>query len=102
MRSVAPVHLVLSMTDRMTGAHGSWEHLKEQTGMFGFLGLTPEVVVRLRGKSIWQLREKYINNQAEEFHIYMASNSRISIAGLNMSNVEYVAHAIKACLVHDA
>ncbi|KAI4762109.1 hypothetical protein E4T52_05729 [Aureobasidium sp. EXF-3400] len=74
------------MTDRMTGAHGSWKHLKEQTGMFGFLGLTPEVVVRLR----------------EEFHIYMASNSRISIAGLNMSNVEYVAHSIKACLVHDA
>jgi len=40
------------MTDRKTGARGSWEHLKEQTGMFGFLGLTPEVVTRLRGKLV--------------------------------------------------
>ncbi|KAI4717783.1 hypothetical protein E4T48_06060 [Aureobasidium sp. EXF-10727] len=70
------------MTDYVTGAPGSWKHLKEQTGMFGFLGLTPEVVTRLR----------------EDFHIYMASNSRISIAGLNVSNVDYVARSIKACL----
>lgn len=90
------------MSNHMTGARGSWEHLKEQTGMFGFLGLTPEVVTQLRGKLVLQADEKCSDNQAEEFHIYMASNSRISIAGLNMSNVGYVARSIKACLESDA
>ncbi|KAI5263407.1 aromatic-amino-acid aminotransferase [Aureobasidium subglaciale] len=61
---------------------GSWDHLVKQTGMFGFLGLSPENVLRLR----------------EEKHIYMAANSRISIAGLNNGNVEYVARSIKECL----
>lgn len=32
----------------------------------------------------------------EEYHIYMADSSRISVAGLNESNVEYVAMAINA------
>ncbi|KAI4735382.1 hypothetical protein E4T50_14107 [Aureobasidium sp. EXF-12298] len=63
-------------------APGSWDHLKQQTGMFGFLGLCPEVVTKLR----------------EQHHIYMASNSRISIAGLTSSNVRYVASCIKECL----
>lgn len=31
------------------GAPGSWEHLIRQSGMFGFLGLPPSVVQRLRG-----------------------------------------------------
>lgn len=70
--------------------------------MFGFLGLTPKVVTRLRGKPILTTVGKHSDNRTEEFHIYMASNSRISIAGLNTSNVEYVAHSIKACLEHDA
>ncbi|PYH48632.1 aspartate aminotransferase/Glutamic oxaloacetic transaminase AAT2/GOT1 [Aspergillus saccharolyticus JOP 1030-1] len=60
------------------GAPGDWEHLVRQTGMFGFLGLDEEVVKELR----------------EEDHIYMADNSRVSIAGLNPGNVEYVAKAI--------
>ncbi|KAI9925476.1 hypothetical protein ASPWEDRAFT_52135 [Aspergillus wentii DTO 134E9] len=64
------------------GARGTWDHLIRQSGMFGFLGLSSEVVVRLR----------------EEYHIYMADNSRISIAGLNPGNVEYVARSIAECL----
>lgn len=94
--------LVSSITDHITEAPGSWGHLKEQTGMFGFLGLAPEVVTRLRGKSIFRVDKSRSDNQVEEFHIYMASNSRISIAGLNKSNVEYVAHSIKACLSSEA
>jgi aspartate aminotransferase len=31
------------------GAPGSWEHLVRQSGMFGFLGLSPSVVLKLRG-----------------------------------------------------
>ena len=34
-----------------TGAPGSWEHLIRQSGMFGFLGLSPDIVQKLRGKS---------------------------------------------------
>jgi aspartate/tyrosine/aromatic aminotransferase len=33
-----------------------------------------------------------------EYHIYMAENSRISIAGLNPANVKYVAQSIAAAL----
>lgn len=33
-----------------------------------------------------------------QYHIYMADNSRVSIAGLNESNVQYVAQSIAECL----
>ncbi|KAL4794738.1 pyridoxal phosphate-dependent transferase [Aspergillus venezuelensis] len=64
---------------------GTWTHLIEQSGMFGFLGLSREVVRTLK----------------EEYHIYMAENSRISIAGLNTSNVEYVAKSIGEVLARE-
>lgn len=34
----------------------------------------------------------------EQYHIYMAGNSRISIAGLNEGNVAYVGNSITECL----
>lgn len=34
----------------------------------------------------------------EQYHIYMADNSRISIAGLNKQNVDYVGKSITDCL----
>lgn len=42
---------VSTIKDLLTwlGAPGSWEHLIRQSGMFGFLGLPPSVVQRLRG-----------------------------------------------------
>ncbi|RKK25799.1 Aspartate aminotransferase, cytoplasmic [Fusarium oxysporum f. sp. cepae] len=61
---------------------GLWKHLFRQSGMFGFLGLSPNVVKELR----------------ETYHIYMADNARISLAGLNESNVAYVAASIAACV----
>jgi len=72
-----------------------------QTGMFGFLGLSPEMVEQLRGRSVGETRDMitsltlYVQDQ---YHIYMSANSRISIAGLNSHNVEYVARSIKTCL----
>ncbi|OOF93967.1 hypothetical protein ASPCADRAFT_52798 [Aspergillus carbonarius ITEM 5010] len=63
-------------------APGNWDHLIRQSGMFGFLGLEKHVVLRLK----------------EEYHIYMAGNSRVSIAGLNERNVEYVGRSIAECL----
>lgn len=57
---------------------GTWNHIVDQIGMFSFTGLTPPQVDRL----------------IEEFHIYLSRNGRISMAGLNKNNVDYVAKAI--------
>ncbi|BFZ53733.1 Aspartate aminotransferase, cytoplasmic [Savitreella phatthalungensis] len=57
---------------------GSWEHIITQIGMFSFTGLSAAQVDVLTKK----------------YHIYLTKNGRISMAGLNTSNVEYVARAI--------
>lgn len=57
---------------------GSWRHITDQIGMFSFTGLTESQVLRLRSDS----------------HIYMTKNGRISMAGLNPHNADYVAVAI--------
>jgi len=56
--------------------------IEQENGMFSFLGISREQVIRLR----------------EEFHVYMVESSRINIAGVNPSNVDYVADAIVAVL----
>lgn len=61
---------------------GQWDHLTSQIGMFCYSGLTTEQVDALR----------------EQHHIYMTRDGRMSVAGLNNSNVAYVAKAIKAVL----
>lgn len=60
-------------------APGSWSHITDQTGMFCYTGLTQAQVSQLR----------------QSHHIYMTSNGRISIAGLNEQNVRYVAESFK-------
>ncbi|KAF9915545.1 Aspartate aminotransferase, cytoplasmic [Lobosporangium transversale] len=60
------------------GTPGKWNHIVDQIGMFSFTGLTtPQVKV---------LKEKY--------HVYLTDNGRISMAGLNSSNVKYFAQAV--------
>ena len=61
------------------GVKGSWAHITEQIGMFSFTGLSLEQSTAM----------------VEKHHIYMTKNGRISIAGLNEGNVEYVARAIE-------
>eukprot|EP01080_Neovahlkampfia_damariscottae_P000327 gene327-6741_t len=61
---------------------GDWKHILNQIGMFTFTGLNTKQV------------ERMVNH----FHIYMISNGRISMAGLNESNVDYVASAIYDCV----
>lgn len=57
---------------------GNWDHIVDQQGMFSFTGLNAKQVERL-----------------EKVHsIFMTSNGRASIAGLNKGNVERVAKAI--------
>lgn len=57
---------------------GNWEHITSQIGMFSFTGLNPKQVEFL----------------TKTYHIYLTKNGRISMAGLNTSNVEYFAKAV--------
>lgn len=57
---------------------GDWQHILDQIGMFTFTGLNKEQVKRMK----------------DEYHIYMLENGRISMPGLNVHNVDYVAQAI--------
>lgn len=56
---------------------GNWDHITNQTGMFSFTGLTPDMVDRL-----------------EKVHgVYLMSSGRASVAGLNDGNLDKVARA---------
>ncbi|CDJ68778.1 aspartate aminotransferase, putative [Eimeria necatrix] len=57
---------------------GNWNHITQQVGMFSFTGLTPEQCELLTSK----------------WHIYLLKNGRISMAGVNHSNVDYIVTAI--------
>ncbi len=56
--------------------------IARQRGMFSFLGVTPEQVQRLR----------------KEYSVYMVDSSRISIAGINSGNIDYLAESVVAVL----
>ena len=62
-----------SLYDTLTAedVKGSWSHIIKQQGMFSFTGIPGPVVQRLK----------------TEFHIYMLVDGRISLAGLNQSNI---------------
>lgn len=57
---------------------GTWNHITDQIGMFSYTGLNVKQV-------------KYL---IKEFSIYLPDDGRISLAGLNTGNVQYVAEAI--------
>jgi aspartate/tyrosine/aromatic aminotransferase len=59
---------------------GDWSHITSQIGMFSFTGLTKEQCGRL----------------TKEFHVYLLSNGRISMAGINTKNVDHLAKSINA------
>jgi aspartate aminotransferase len=56
--------------------------IANERGMFSFLGISKEQVIRLR----------------EEFHVYIVESSRINVAGVNHANVDRIADAIAAVL----
>jgi len=56
--------------------------IANERGMFSFLGISRSQVIRLR----------------EEFHVYLVESSRINVAGINRSNVDYVSDAIVGVL----
>ncbi|KAJ9255925.1 hypothetical protein DTO195F2_6129 [Paecilomyces variotii] len=64
---------------------GSWEALLTTTGLFCYLPLAKEEIIKLR----------------ERFHIYLPDNGRVNVAGLNPTNLGSVASAINE-VVRDA
>jgi len=75
---------ILTMRDALRnalearGTPGTWNHVTDQIGMFSFTGLSLAQVERM----------------VNEFHVYMTKDGRISVAGLNPGNVDYVAECI--------
>ena len=60
------------------GSKISWNHITDQIGMFCYTGMNPAQVESI----------------TEDFHIYLTKDGRISLAGINSSNVQYIAQAI--------
>ncbi|KAJ0031832.1 hypothetical protein Pint_13199 [Pistacia integerrima] len=64
------------------GTPGDWSHIIKQIGMFTFTGLNGEQVAFM----------------TKEYHIYMTSDGRISMAGLSSKTVPHLADAIHAAV----
>ena len=64
------------------GIERDFSFIQRQTGMFSFMGITPEQVQRLRS----------------EFSIYTVSSSRVNIASFNQSNLDYFTDALAVVL----
>jgi len=61
---------------------GKWDHVVSQIGMFSFTGLTgPQV-----------------QDMIEKGHVYMTADGRISMAGLNTSNIRFFAETLDKCV----
>lgn len=59
---------------------GKWEHILTQRGMFSFSGIPKHAVIQLK----------------EQHHVYLLTDGRISLAGLNEGNLDWFA---EACLL---
>ena len=59
-----------------------FSHIKQQRGMFSFLGITSDQLERLR----------------EEFAIYIVGSTRVNLAGINSNNIDYLTQSIRTVL----
>lgn len=71
--------LLVAKLKEVGSAH-DWSHVTEQIGMFAFTGMNKEMCERL----------------TDEFSIFLTKDGRISLAGLNNGNADYVAAAVHA------
>ena len=67
---------------KSAGVEEDMSFITNQVGMFSFCGLNKDQMIRLR----------------QDFSIYGTDSSRICMAGLNMSNIEYVSRSFAAIL----
>jgi aspartate aminotransferase len=66
----------------VNGVDRDFSFIARQKGMFSFLGVNPEQVAILK----------------QQYSVYMVGSSRISIAGISQTNVDYLAKSIAAVL----
>ena len=74
---IASMRTALYTGIKTKGSQLNWDHIVKQIGMFAFTGLNLDQVKTLKS----------------QYHIYLTDDGRISIAGLNTKNVDYVAQA---------
>jgi len=60
------------------GTPGTWNHITDQIGMFSFTGLS----------------EKECELLINDHHIYLLKSGRISLAGLNKGNIQYMVDCV--------
>lgn len=81
-RRINDLRALFADTMKKKGSPRDFDFIKNQKGMFSFLGLDKELVHRLR----------------EEYSIYFVDNSRVNVAGISPANVEYLTESIIAVL----
>jgi aspartate aminotransferase len=64
------------------GVDQDFSFIEREKGMFSFLGLSPEQVQTL----------------GDDYSIYMVKSSRINVAGISNSNIDYLAESIAKVL----
>lgn len=65
--------------------NADFSYIKDQCGMFSFLGLTQDQVLKLR----------------RDHSVYLCNNGRLSVAGLNDHNIDYFTDAFLTVLAND-
>ena len=60
------------------GSEHDWRHITDQIGMFAFTGMDAAMCDRL----------------TDEHNIFLTRDGRISVAGVNSGNVDYIAAAV--------
>jgi aspartate/tyrosine/aromatic aminotransferase len=85
----------------MQDAPGSWDFLLRQRGMFSFTGLSRDVVQRLRCESHIYILDngRCVVNRTHHLMITEQRECcRVSVSGVNASNVQRVAQSVAAAL----
>ena len=82
---------------------GSWGHIKSQIGMFRCVPLFDVRfdVAHVVYRSFTGLQTEQCKALAEKAHVYMTMDGRISMAGLNSSNIGYFAQSVDAAVRGD-
>jgi len=75
---IASMRTLLVQTLKDKGSTHDWTHITDQIGMFAFTGMDEDMCNRL----------------TDDFYIFLTKDGRISLAGINMNNVDYIAGAI--------
>ena len=76
MRGLLVAELAAAVTDR------DFSHIERGSGMFSYLGVTPEQALRMK----------------EEFAVYVVETGRINVCGITPDNVSYIAASAAAVL----